>query len=233
MSTPSALELARAALHRAELRTGVRSASAPVVDVDERPRPLAAILDGGPLPAGAVSVVAGSTSLLLALLAHSQGSSQWVAVTGMPDLGLLAADDAGLALDRAALVPHVPRDAATVVAALLDGFSYVVAGPELALAPAERRRLLARARERGSALVTTQPWEQAAIRLEVTAHRWSGVERGAQYLRRCELDVQRTLRGATDRWQVTVPMPGGLLVEPVAGAARPARARRAALRLVG
>lgn len=233
MSTPDALEVARAALRRAELRTGVRSAAAPAIDVDDQPRPLAAVLDGDALPAGAVSVVSGSTSLLLALLAQSQGPADWVAVAGMPDLGLLAAADAGLDLQRVALVPRVTSDASTVVAALLDGFAYVVAGPDLALTPAERRRLLARARERGAALVTTRPWEQAAIRLEVTAHRWSGVERGDRYLRRCELDVERTTRGSLDRWTLTLPMPGGLLVEPVAGEARPARARRAALRLVG
>ncbi|WP_251151319.1 hypothetical protein [Cellulosimicrobium sp. Marseille-Q4280] len=230
---PDALETARAALRRAELRTGVQSVAQPVPDVEDRPRPLAALLDGGTLPAGAVSVVAGSTSLLLALAAMSQGSSDWVAFTGMPDLGLLAAADAGLDLDRVALVPQVRTEGATVVAALLDGFALVVVGDAVALTRAEQRRLLARARERGAALVTTTAWEQAAVRLEVAAHRWSGTDRGERYLRRCELDVARTTRGATDRWTLTLPTPGGALVDPVQGQARPARARRDTLRLVG
>ena len=235
MTAPDALEVARAALRRAELRTGVRTVAPPVVgvDVEDKPRPLGALLDDGVLPAGAVSVVSGSTSLLLALLAMSQGSAQWVAFVGMPDLGLLAAADAGLDLDRVALVPTVGADAATVVAALLDGFSYVAVGPGLALAPSGRRRLLARARERDAALVSTHPWEQAAVRLDVTARRWSGVDRGGRYLRRCELDVARTARGATQAWTLTLPTPGDVLVEPIEGSARPLVARRGGLRLVG
>ena len=93
------LEVARATLRRAELRMGVRASTPGVVDLDDAPRPLGAILDDGRLPRGAASVVTGSTSLLLALLATSKGSSDWLAVVGAPDLGILAAADAGVALD--------------------------------------------------------------------------------------------------------------------------------------
>ncbi|MFF8345769.1 hypothetical protein ACF049_05405 [Cellulosimicrobium funkei] len=228
------LEVARATLRRAELRTGVRASTPGVVDLDDGPRPLGAILDDGRLPRGAASVVTGSTSLLLALLATSQGSSDWLAVVGAPDLGMLAAADAGVALERVALVPRAGDDPAGVVAALLDGMTYVVAGPDARLTASERRRLLARARERGSGLVTVGEWEQAAVRLDVVAHRWSGTNAGDGYLRRCELDVARTARGITDRWTLTLPTPGSLLVDPVKGQARPAaRARHAPLRLVG
>ncbi|MFE6234232.1 hypothetical protein [Cellulosimicrobium sp. NPDC057862] len=123
-------EAARATLRRAELRTGVRSSTPGVVDLDDGPRPLGAILDGGRLPRGAASVVTGSTSLLPALLATSQGSSEWLAVEGAPDLGMLAAADAGVALERVALVPRAGDDPAGVVAALLDGMTYVVVGPD-------------------------------------------------------------------------------------------------------
>jgi len=228
------LEVARATLRRAELRTGVRASTPGVVDLDDAPRPLGAILDDGCLPRGAASVVTGSTSLLLALLATSQGTSDWLAVVGAPDLGMLAAADAGVALERVALVPRAGDDPAGVVAALLDGMTYVVVGPDARLTTSERRRLLARARERGSGLVSVGPWEQAAVRLDVVAHRWSGTDAGGGYLRRCELDVARTARGATDRWTLTLPTPGGLLVDPIEGQARPAaRARGASLRLVG
>ncbi|QUC00403.1 hypothetical protein [Cellulosimicrobium cellulans] len=138
------------------------------------------------------------------------------------------------ALERVALVPRAGDDPAGVVAALLDGLTYVVVGPDARLTASERRRLLARARERGSGLVAVGAWEQAAVRLDVVAHRWSGTDAGGGYLRRCELDVARTARGTTDRWTLTLPAPGGLLVDPVEGQARPAaRARRAPLRLVG
>jgi len=228
------LEVARATLRHAELRTGVRSSTPGVVDLDDSPRPLGAILDDGRLPRGAASVVTGSTSLLLALLATSQGTSDWLAVVGVPDLGMLAAADVGVALERVALVPRAGDDPAGVVAALLDGMTYVVVGPDARLTASERRRLLARARERGSGLVSASPWEQAAVRLDVVAHRWSGTDGGGGYLRRCELDVARTARGVTDRWTLTLPMPGGPLVEPIKGQARPAAStQRGPLRLVG
>ncbi|WP_454730375.1 hypothetical protein [Cellulosimicrobium protaetiae] len=229
-----ALEVARATLRCAELRTGVRSSAAGVVDLDDAPRPLGAVLDDGRLPRGAASVVAGSTSLLLALLATSQGTSDWVAVVGAPDVGMLAATDAGVALERVALVPRAGEDPAGVIAALLDGMTYVVVRPDALLTASERRRLLARARERGTGLVTVRPWEQAAVRLDVVAHRWSGADQGAGHLRRCELDIARTANGGTDRWTLTLPTPGETLVAATEG-----RARRAAtdsqprLRLMG
>ncbi|MFJ2521266.1 hypothetical protein ACIOWF_20050 [Cellulosimicrobium cellulans] len=192
-----------------------------------------ATVDDGRLPRGAASVVTGSTSLLLALLATSQGTSDWIAVVGAPDLGMLAAADAGVALERVALVPRAGDDPASVVAAMLDGMTYVAVGPEAWLTASERRRLLARARERGSGLVAVSAWEHAAVRLDVVAHRWAGTDAGDGYLRRCELDVARTARGVTDRWTLTLPMPGGPLVSPVRGQARPAApTRRTALRLV-
>ncbi|MFJ2521364.1 hypothetical protein ACIOWF_20545 [Cellulosimicrobium cellulans] len=228
------LEVARATLRRAELRTGVRASMRTVVDVDDGPRPLGAILDDGRLPRGAASVVTGSTSLLLALLATSQGASDWLAVVGAPDVGMLAAADAGVALERVALVPRAGEDPAGVVAALLDGMTYVVVGPDARLTAPERRRLLARARERGSGLVGVSAWEQAVVRIDVVAHRWSGPCAGGGYLRRCELDVARTAHGATDRWTLTLPTPGGPVVDAIKGQARPAAAqRRAPLRLVG
>jgi len=228
-----ALEVARATLRRAELRTGVRSHAGGVADLDDSPRPLGAILGDGWLPRGGASVVAGSTSLLLALLATSQGPADWVAFVGAPDVGMLAAADAGVALERVALVPCTGDDPAGVVAALLDGMTYVVVGPDARLTASERRRLLGRARERGAGLVSVGEWEQAAVRLAVVAQRWTGVDHGAGYLRRCELDIARTARGITDRWTLTLPRPGSALVDAVEGEARPATTRRGPLRLVG
>ncbi len=233
-TAPDALEVARATLRRAELSTGVRSPGGGVVDLGDAPRPLGAVLDDGRLPRGAAGVITGSTSLLLALLATSQGTSDWIAVVGAPDVGMLAAIDAGRALERLALVPATGHDPAGVVATLLDGMTYVVVGPETQLTASDRRRLLARARERCAGLVSTSPWEHAAVRLNVGPHRWAGTDRGAGYLRSCELDVAHTANGMTDRWTLTLPTPGGLLVDAAEGKARPAvSTHRAPLRLVG
>ena len=48
----------------------------------------------------------GATSLLLALLAERLASGAWAGVIGRPELGLVAAAEAGVALERLALVPY-------------------------------------------------------------------------------------------------------------------------------
>ncbi|MFE5309857.1 hypothetical protein [Isoptericola sp. NPDC056578] len=221
MTMPAQLDVARAALAAAELRTGVRHRSvrgrhediASAAGVtgeqtreEELTEPFAAVLDGGRLPTGSTSVVGGSSSLLLALLAASQHKDDWIAIVGMPDLGLLAAVDAGVGIDRLVVIPDVTGRGPEVLAALLDGFTYVVAGPAVGLTVADRRRLTARARDRGSGIVATGEWEHAALRLYATA-RWSGVDAGAGYLRRCELDVDLQSRGRPQRWTLTLPTP--------------------------
>ena len=42
----------------------------------------------------------GATSILLALLAGASAAGSWCAVVGMPSLGLVAAAELGIALDR-------------------------------------------------------------------------------------------------------------------------------------
>ena len=237
-TAPDPLDAARAALAAAELRTGVRAhegrlsraetvSGPPDASWDEAPAsPLASLLDGGRLPVGTAAVVAGSSSLLLALLAASQGAADWIAVVGMPSLGLLAAADAGLALSRLVVVPDVRGRAAETVAALIDGMSYVLVGPDAGLSMSDRRRLLARARDRGCGLVTTSEWEHASVRLRATA-RWSGAEDGAGYLRRCTIEVRRQARGTADTWTLTLPVPAtGPLNRAQPGAAQLLAPRR-------
>ena len=124
------------------------------------PPPLAPILPEG-LRRGGTTVVTGSTSLVLAMLAHACAGGAWAAVVGQPTIGLLAAAQAGVSLDRLAVVPRPGLEAPTVVAALLDGVDVVVVGPEAALTDADRRKLSARARDRGSVLLSTVDWPGA------------------------------------------------------------------------
>ena len=188
---------------------------------------LAGLLPGGVLPAGGVLAVLGSTSLLLGLLGTASKEGAWTAFVGAPALGMLAAADAGLELDRVALVPEPGPDAPTVVAALLDGVDVVVLGPQVALLDSDRRRLAARARERGAVLATTSPWPGAHVSLDARGGSWSGVDHGAGWLRRRTLSVLRTGRGAAARpveLDVEVPVvaaavPAGLAV-PTGAAAR-------------
>lgn len=154
-----------------------------------------------------------STSLLLALLAQASATGSWVAVAGMPHVGVLAADELGMDLTRLVLVPDLGADGPRVLAALLDGMDVVVVG-EAALTDADRRRLSARAKERSAVLVATTPWPGAGVVLTAEGSRWGGVGRGEGRLRTRLLTVSRHGRGAAARsWQGQVMLPLGATVD--------------------
>ena len=131
VDTAHRLAAARGLLRRLEDRaTGARPVAEPGADGRVLPvaAPLAALLPGGGLRRGATVAVArapGATSLMLALLAEASAGGAWAGVVGRPDLGLVAAAEAGVALERLALVPYPGADLVAVTAALLDGLDLV------------------------------------------------------------------------------------------------------------
>ncbi|WP_273651324.1 hypothetical protein [Cellulomonas fimi] len=220
--------------------TGVLAAERPPLPVPDRLAPL--LPDG--LRRGATTAVVGSTSLLLAMVAHACAGGAWAAVVGQPTVGLLAAAQAGIALERLALVPRPGQDAATVVAALVDGIDVVLVGPDTVLTDTDRRRLSARARDRGAVLLSSVAWPGASTVLTVEAGRWWGVGAGDGRLRTHELRVTRSGRGGSAvplSVDVTLPLsadaPPGAAVAPVAVPAVPVEVVEeqpaAGLRLVG
>ena len=169
----------------------------PVVDA------LARLLPGGGLRRGSTITVTGSTSLALALLVAATAERSWCAAAGLPALGLAAAAEMGVALDRLALVPD-PGAAnwATVTAALLDAFAVVLVSPPARMRPADARRLTAKARERKAVLVSVGKWAEGAdVRLSVAASRWEGLGNGHGHLQRRRVDVIAQGRGAAARQQ--------------------------------
>ena len=50
----------------------------------------------------------------------------------MPDIGVAAAAELGVELDRLALIPNPEAEVAAVLSALIDGFGLVVLGPAIA-----------------------------------------------------------------------------------------------------
>lgn len=235
---------ARAVLARVEQRTGARSlvpeptAPQPGVlsDLERPPLPVPPELErllGHGLRRGSTVAVLGSTSLALALLAPASTHGSWASVVGQPSIGLLAAAEAGVVLDRLALVPQPGPDAPGVLAALLDGMDIVLVGPRAGLADADRRRLMARARERGSVLVSTAPWPGAAVVLGVRTLGWVGAGEGEGRLRSLDVRVTRSGRGAAGHRlsvELSLPLPPpGSPREREVGAPE----GRSSLRLVG
>lgn len=139
----------------------------------------------------------GSTTVAFTLAAAATSAGEWAAVVD-PDgtMGARAAADAGVVLERCAVVRRVPRDRwATVVAALLDGMALVCATVPPWLRAGDARRLTARARERAAVLVAMGPWPtEATLRLRTEPSAWAGLEQGSGLLdvRLLDLHVEGT-----------------------------------------
>lgn len=169
----------------------------------------------------------GATSLLFALLAAASGAGSWCAVVGVPTLGVVAAAEAGIALDRLALVPNPGPDWTTVVAALLDGVDIVVAAPPGPIAPSVASRLAARARQRGSVLMSYGRWDGADISFDAVRGVWHGLDQGRGRLRCRQVTVVARGRGAAaapKRTEIWWPAPSGPLPSPGSWTVTPATA---------
>ncbi|MGH9276993.1 MAG: hypothetical protein ACRD12_02635 [Acidimicrobiales bacterium] len=184
--------------------------------------PLAPLLPGGGLQRGWVVSVTGSTSLALAVLAGASAAGSWCAAVGMPSLGLAAAAEVGVVLERFPLVaaPSDPKEWAWAVATMLDAVDVVLARAPARLADAQARRLAAKARERSTVLlVVGGPWPGADVRLTAGDARWEGVGDGHGRLRARRIEVTAGGRGAAARERrVSLWLPGpdgGVLSVPV------------------
>ena len=175
--------------------------------------PLEPLLPHGALRLGSTVTVHGSTSLALALCAGASQHGSWCAAVGMPDLGLVAAAELGVVIDRLALIPHPGPQWATVVAALIDAVDMVLVAPPVRVNAGDARRLVARARDRGVVLMPVTAWPEAAdVRLGVVSSVWSGLGSGHGHLRARQVEVVAQGRGAAARPRrvsLWLPGPGG------------------------
>ncbi len=168
-----------------------RPADTTTAGVLAAPAPLAAMLPGQGLPRGGVVSVqasqSGATSLLLSLLAAPQGA--WTAVVGIPGLGLAAAAEMGVDLDRLVVIPDPGADALQVLSVLADGMDMIVTAPVSRLAPARLRVFAGRLRQRGAVLLVAGRWPGADVVLTVREVRWTGLGDGHGRLRDRDLVV--------------------------------------------
>jgi hypothetical protein len=193
----------------------------------------------GPLVPLVGSLVRGQTvscrgiaapSLALALAAEATDTGAWLAVVDVPWLGVEAAAEVGIPLERLVRV-DLGTDAnwADLTAAVLDGFEVVITRIPRRLGSTALRRLLARVKAREAVLVAVgDPGPLVAdIVMESSAAVWEGVEAGCGHLRGRRIEVEASGRRIprprrADLW---LPAPGG----GVAGVEEPA----AELRSVG
>ena len=178
---------------------------------------------GAPVFVGGVA----GTSLALALAAGASRAGCWVAAVGVSWLGARAAAELGVDLGRLVLVPDPGGQWPVVVASVLEAADVVVVGlPGRGVRPADSRRLVARARERGAVLVLVgvpvtgvgilgagvagRSWpELPDLRLEVETAVWEGLGQGHGYLRSRAVTVAATgRRGASRPRRVALWLPG-------------------------
>ena len=190
-----------------------RSAREQVLPVIE---PLTSLLPHGLIRGTTVVVdgTNGATSFALALAAGASQEGSWIAAVGIPWLGLAAAAERGIALDRLAVIGAPERnDWATVVAALVDAIDIVLVVPPKGRM-ADARRLAARARERGAVVVAlrTPGALTVDLRCTVTDAQWNGVGHGAGHLTARRVLVSASGRGSAARLRTAslwLPGPDG------------------------
>ena len=149
------------------------------------------------LPRGNTVHVAGSVSLLLALLGAASAEGAWCALVGFPPISAEAADEYGVELSRLAIVPQPGPGWATAIGALLDAVDVVATRPPPRVVPGDVRRLAARARSHESVLMPFgAEWPGAEVRLQLSEGRWEGIdEDGDGRLRQRGVVVTATGRG--------------------------------------
>lgn len=181
---------------------------------------------GPGLVRGQTVVCAGSASVscALALLVAPTAQGSWAAVVGVPALGVVAAADMGVMLERVVFVDgplDTHGDPANVLGALVDGVDLVVtSGAFLAsLAPSLVRRFVTRLQARGAVCIVVDDTRSVSgdVRVTTRVREWSGIGDGHGHVqaRRVTVEVDGRRQGRTSRRDVWLPGPTGRLEEIV------------------
>ena len=152
--------------------------------------PVATMFPEGRLRRGPTVAVRGpgSTTLGFALAASASSAGSWMAMVGVADANLATAAELGVALERVAVMHPLPAQWSATVAAVIGAFDIVVLAPCHRVSAGDARRLMARARERGSVLITltrtARAWpERVDAELSISTLRWQGLGQGHGNLR--------------------------------------------------
>ena len=151
----------------------------------------------------------GAWSSALALTAAASQAGSWIAVVGLGALGMSAAEEWGIALDRVIAVPAVPgAQLPAVLAALVDGIDLVIADAA-GIRSSDARRVAARLAQRGGVLVLVERVGgfSADLTCEMRTEAWQGIGDGFGRLvsRRVCLSVSGRRLGRERRLQLVLP----------------------------
>jgi hypothetical protein len=147
-----------------------------------------------------------SPSLAAALVAGPSQAGDWVGIVGVPDLGLEAAAQFGIDLDRTVVVPHPGELWLSVTAGLLDVAAIVVVKPPVPVSAQQAERLKSRLRIKDAALVCWGEWPRCDATLTITESSWVGLGRGHGRLTARRVVV--SVRGAGPVRHIPLWLPG-------------------------
>lgn len=210
MAAEAAELLADRERRQTELRAVAGRVQSTSVLASQRPRPVngpfAQLFPNGLRPGTSVAVRAARPSLEAAALRNAITLAAgvvpvdgWVSAVGVSSMGVLAAAEAGLALDRLVFLAAPESVWGTVAVAAVDAFDVIVLNVPKRPKLAEVRRLTGRARERGTTVIACGPgvaeWGGEA-RIVTSGVEWSGLGDGHGALRSCKVRVDLDGRGS-------------------------------------
>lgn len=154
-------------------------------------------------------------SLALALAVDAAAEGSWVAVVDVPALGLEAAEEFGIPLERVVRVdPGTRRPGAAtwaeLLAAVLDGFEVVITRVPGSVSAGLARKVQTRLTTREAVVITVGRGGELSVDVELRATdpRWEGVEIGAGHLRGRRVTVTSSGRRVPTSRTATMWLPG-------------------------
>ncbi|EPD66679.1 hypothetical protein HMPREF1211_00934 [Streptomyces sp. HGB0020] len=133
--------------------------------------------------------------LLLALAAKASGGTVGWAAVGLPQMGALAAQSAGLELASGIWIDDPGRQWAQVLATVAEAVPVVLVGRLGPVPDRIARRLAAVLRRSGSVLLAAGSWQGAEVRMKVVSAAWEGLGGGHGLLRGRRVRVAAAGRG--------------------------------------
>ena len=192
------------------------------------------LLPLGGLQRGTTVATTGSaaTSLALALAAGPSAQGSWTAVVGVPGIGLAAATELGVALERLLLVAEPPRRQwSEIVSVAAEGAEVVITRVPSSVHAGELRRVQARLKARGAVLLVVEAGSDPAryspelvLRSEVPGWEGIGAGHGRLVARRVRVETTGRRIGRPLGADLWLPAADGAVAEappPIATLRRP------------
>lgn len=153
-----------------------------------------------------------ATSLALTVVAPAIAAGGWLALIDLPTIGLDAASEYGVPLERIVRVDTAPARTdrwADVVAAAADGFDVLLTRVPSDVSPSTLRKVMNRVQQRGAVVVVLGDPGQLTCdaELHVDEAVWGGVAAGSGHLDRRWVTVRSAGRRMPGRCRRELPLP--------------------------